>query len=354
MAPPKPAPSADKPKQVKVVPLTRQVGVLRFSPDGKILAAGGLDGVVHRFDASTDAFAELPPLTGHNGWVQALAFHPDGKRLFSGDSWGRLCCWPVTEANPKSLWDLPQAHDVWLRQLAVSPDGGTIATCAADGSVRLWAADGGAKKGEFLHTSDVLALAYAPDGKSLVTGDLAGTVRQIDLATGKVTRTLDAKVLTHLDRMQDVGGVRSLAFDREGKTLAVAGGQPTTGGFVQGSATVLLFDWAPGTLAHTLKTAGTNDVYAHDVHFHPAGYVMAVSSGQPGVGKLYFQKPGEPQPFFTAPLANCHSLAVHPSLTKVVVAATNTGSSGNGRNLNANKEYPGNFSPLHVFELPKG
>jgi hypothetical protein len=34
-----------------------------------------------------------------------------------------------------------------------------------------------------------------------------------------------------------------------------------------------------------------------------------------------------------------------------VVAATNGGSNGNGRPLR-NGEYPGNFSPLHVWEMP--
>ena len=34
-------------------------------------------------------------------------------------------------------------------------------------------------------------------------------------------------------------GVRRFAFDATAKTVAVAGGQPTTGGFVKGKATTI-------------------------------------------------------------------------------------------------------------------
>ena len=70
---------------------------------------------------------------------------------------------------------------------------------------------------------------------------------------------------------------------------------------------------------------------------------------------LLFHRPGDAQPFFlTGSMPNCHSLAVHPGGTRLVVAATNANSAGNGRVLGPNKEYPGNVSPLHVWDLPNG
>src|SRR5436309_16008677 len=116
------------PKELKALTLDRQVSALRFSPCGKVLAAGACDASVRRWDASTDAFAPLPSLTGHDGWVQALAFHPDGKRLLTADSWGRLNCWPYADKDAKPLWSVAQAHDGWIRGLAVSPDGKRLAT----------------------------------------------------------------------------------------------------------------------------------------------------------------------------------------------------------------------------------
>jgi WD40 repeat protein len=342
-----------QPKQGQTLTHDRQLGVVRFSPDGKVLAAGALDGTVRRWDAA-NAFAPLPPLLGHNGWVQALAFHPDSKRLFTADSWGRLCCWPFTEKEPKPLWSVAAAHDGWVRRLVVSPDGGAIASCGVDRVIRFWSADAGKKLRELAgHEHDVYSLAFHPDGKSLVSGDLRGVVKHWDLASGKAVRAFDASAMYRYDRMQDVGGVRWLAFDRAGAALACGGGQPSSGGFVQGVPLLLVIDWPAGKVTQSLKIGGDSDGFVLDAAWHPDGFVMGVTSGQPGQGKLFFHRPGDTQPFFLTPaMPNCHALAVHPNLTRLVVSATNGSSGGNGRVLDKNKEYAGNWSPLHIWDLP--
>src|SRR5262249_37173317 len=110
-----------QPKQTKVLALDQQLCTLRYSPDGKLLAGASFEGAVRRWDALTDAFTELPPLCGHHGWVQRVAFSPDGQRLYSVDSWGRLSAWPIVDREPKALWDVDNAHAGWIRGLALSP-----------------------------------------------------------------------------------------------------------------------------------------------------------------------------------------------------------------------------------------
>jgi WD40 repeat protein len=343
-----------QPKAGKVVKTDRQLGVVRFSACGKFLAAGGYDGTVRRWDATTDPMTELPPLTGHGGWVQALTFHPDGRRLFTADSWGQVRCWPYADKDPRPAWAVNPAHDGWVRMLALSPDGQRLATCSSDRTVRVWSADAGKKLHELTgHKDDVFCVAFHPDGKSLVSGDLQGVVKHWDLAAGKCVRDLDGRVLHLLSRLQDVGGARCLVFDRAGATLACAGTRPAIGGNVQGTPTVLFFDWASGKLKNKIAVGNDGDGYVFDLHWHPAGFVMAVTSGNPGVGKFFFQRPGDAQPFFLATqMANCHSLAVHPAGSRLVVAATNAGSNGNGRPKGKNMEYPGNWSPLHLWTIP--
>ncbi|WP_243468750.1 hypothetical protein [Paraburkholderia sp. PGU19] len=57
--------------------------VVAFSPDGRVLAVAGSDGVVRLFRfGSRQAMTELPD--PHKDRVRQLAFSPDGKRLVSG------------------------------------------------------------------------------------------------------------------------------------------------------------------------------------------------------------------------------------------------------------------------------
>jgi serine/threonine protein kinase len=60
------------------------------------------------------------------------------------------------------------------------------------------------------HTSNVFALAYSPDGKTLASGSVDNTVKLWNASTGAVIRTLEG----HTD------SVRALAYSPDGKTLA--------------------------------------------------------------------------------------------------------------------------------------
>jgi WD40 repeat protein len=342
-----------KPAPAKPLPTDRQLGVIRFGRCGKWLLGGGLDGSIRRWDIAGDAPVERPRLTGHDGWVQALAVHADGRRVFSADTWGGLRAWPYAEAEPKPLWSVAEAHDGFVRQLAISPDGRMLASCGRDARVRLWEADTGKTADDLPHPEDVFSVAFHPDGKSLATGDLRGVIRHWDLTTRKISRELDARLLYLLDRMQDVGGVRSLAFDGAGERLLATGTAPKTGGFVEGIPVLRVFNWAKGTATHTLQGAAPNEGFAHDAHWLADGTVLAATSGQPGQGKLLAWRPGDEKPFFTSTtVVNCHSLAIHPDGKRLAVLGTNANSSGNARVTGANKEYPGNHALLHFLAVP--
>lgn len=342
-----------QPREQKPVSTDRQLCIVRYSPCGKVLAAGDYVGGISRWDASADKLVSMEPLVGHAGWVQSLAFHPDGKTLFSADSWGRLCAWSFAEKTTKPLWTVAGAHAGWVRKIALSPDGKALASCDNKGVVRLWSPDKGKSTAEWSHEHDLLSLAFAPDGKTFVVGDLFGRIHRREVSGGKVVASYEVKELYRLDRIQDVGGVRCLAFSADGKTLVAGGCEPTTGGFVQGMAVLAYLDSA-GKRTQTLSIGNTNTGYVNDLAWHKEGFVMAVTSGQPGQGQLLFHRPGDAAPFFaTTKMPNCQSLAVHPDGHRLVVAATNANSAGNGRNLNGKKEYPSNSSPLHVWDLPK-
>ena len=325
-----------------------QVTRLRYSPDGKTLAAASFDGKVRRWDVTGKEPVELTPITGHNGWVTDLAFG-DGL-VFTADSWGQLITRWTDGKDWKAKCTSVGAHDGWLRAVAVSPDGSRLATGGKDGFVRFWATDDGRRTAEFDAQADVLSVAFSRDGKSVVVGDLFGVVRVLAVRGRKVTATMDAKELHKADRVQDVGGARCLLVSGDGKTLFVAGGEPKTGGFVQAIPLLIAFDLATGKRVGQWMGAGDNEGYVTDLAWHADGYVAFTTSGQPGQGKLCFWKPGEEKPFFVSTKQpNCHSVAISPDGKTLAVSATNANSSGNGRVKGAGGDYPANSSPIQLW-----
>ncbi len=349
-----------EPKQKRMINPSGQLCIARISPCGKFIVGGGFLGKTHRWDISqelADPKAETPeaaPVEGHHGWISGLAFHPTGDVVFTADSWGELRCWPYAAEKPEPKWSVAAAHDGWIQALAVSPDGKLVATAGNDQRVRIWNAEDGKPVQELVHDAAVLSVQFHPDGKSLVAGDFMGATRQWDLASGKVVREFDTKAFSALHRLQDVGGVKCLAFDSEGKTLACGGTQPANGGTVQGAPTVKLFDWATGKETASLELGDKSDCYVHEMAFHQAGFLMAVTSGTPGRGKLVFWKLGDEKPFFeTKTMQNCHSLSPRGDGFGLAVVSTSRGSNGNGRKLDKDGNYAGNFSPIHILEMPR-
>lgn len=342
-----------EPQEYAVLTADPQVLAARFHPSGKLLAAGGFDGRVRWWDLASEKPQELPALTGHNGWVQAIAFSPDGQRLYTADSWGKLCAWDVNDGESRLAWCVDDAHDGWLRDLDVNTDGSRLVTCGRDSVVRMWSAVDGKPLVEFRgHDTDVYSVRFHPQQPFVVSGDDRGIVKVWGATDGVFTREFDAKVLYLEHRLQDVGGVRTFAFDRDGNTLAVGGTIPKNGGTVQGTPSILLFNFENGELTHTLKLGDPNHCFVHEIILHDAGFVMAVTSGTPGQGQVVFQRPDDEKPFFTtSKLSNCHSVDLHQPSGRLAVVATNRGSNGNGRRLGKDGEYEGNNSPIHLFKF---
>src|SRR5262245_25232458 len=103
-----------KPKEDKQLKPDRQLCMIRYSPCGQLRAAASHDGSLRRWAVGNDQVPELPRISGHGGWVTAIVFHPDSKRLFSVDSWGALRAWNYADAEAKPVWVNDKSHDGWI------------------------------------------------------------------------------------------------------------------------------------------------------------------------------------------------------------------------------------------------
>ena len=104
-----------------------------FSPDGKLLALGGNDGVLEIWDLEN--LAKIRDLHGHTSHVYCVEFHPDGTRLASGGNDNRIVLWDT--ANWESVHEL-RGHGSYVKALCFSPDGTQLASASGDFTVKVW------------------------------------------------------------------------------------------------------------------------------------------------------------------------------------------------------------------------
>lgn len=357
-----------EPVKKRMIETDRQVCLIRFSPDGRHLFGGGFDASIRRWDfAAADAketdaadsaeaeatTTQLEAITGHDGWVQTLCFAPDGRMLFTADSWGQVRAWRVDGDDVKSAWSVKTAHDGWVRAIAISPDGQTLASAGADRTIRLWStADGKPIRELEGHTVDVFCLEFHPDGESLVSADFLSHLKHWNVDSGKCEREMRLETMHLYARIQDVAGIRVLSFDESGKTLLVAGSEPERAGRMIGIPTIRLLNWESLETTKTWHLGGSNNGYVFDLARHPDGYYVIATSGTPGTGQFLLLRPDEDEPFYThTKIANCHGVALHPDNRTVVVATINPRNQGNGAVRDKEGNYIGNWTPLHVFDL---
>lgn len=185
---------------------------LTFAPGARLLACTGREGALRLWH--TASWHEQSLLGESTSVVCALACSADGSQLAAAD-FLNVTLWDVATGRRRA-WcheqgPLPCA-------LAFAPDTRTLASGNADSTLRLWDTATGEGRGTLTgHASPVLALAFAPDGRVLASGDRAGMVKLWDVAAATERATLGTSVSDVL-----VNEVTAVTFAPDGGTLAVA------------------------------------------------------------------------------------------------------------------------------------
>lgn len=149
------------------------------STSGKI-ATGSSDKTVILWDANS--YKVIKKMVGHSDTVNAAAFSPDGKTLYTGDKAKRVFVWDVGTGTKKDSF---KAYND-ISDISVSPNGEMIAVAADDETLGVYSPQGKVVKKLKGHKGDVLTVRFSPDGKKIVSGGKDNTVIIWDIATEKI------------------------------------------------------------------------------------------------------------------------------------------------------------------------
>lgn len=155
---------------------------LDFSPDGEHLVSSGVDDTAIVWDLRSRA--PTSTLAGHKGDVNAARFTHDGSAIVTASDDDTLKLW---RASDGALLDTLPGHTDKVVALAVSLRDGAIASGALDGTIKLWDLRERRVVKEIAQGTEVMSLAFSPDGTLLLSGVGRAPYQShvYDVATGK-------------------------------------------------------------------------------------------------------------------------------------------------------------------------
>lgn len=183
---------------------------LAISPDGKLVAGGNNDDLLHIWQTADGSLLQTIP--AHEGWVSAVAFLPDSQRLVSGGQDFRARLWEARTG--KQLHEYTR-HAEWIWSLDVSPDGKWLATGSWDSTIGLWDLETGRLAHRLQgHHRRLWSVSFSPDSQLLASGGDGNRLHLWQIPSGK----------PHLPQpVEHAWWVNDVHFSADGKTVLTGG-----------------------------------------------------------------------------------------------------------------------------------
>ena len=251
---------------------------ISFSPDGKYLAVGTcLLGIVWDFQRLQTDPSNRPLFTlhGHQNCINGLSYSADGSRLITGSSDGTAKVWDA--ATGRELFSLAAGLGS-IYSLALSPDGIHALSAHQDGSVAVWDISPGGSR-EWWEVYPASFGHISKDGKRLMTGFLPQGLMQLwELSPSGVKPIHTIQQSDALAQIYTIGYDAGLTlYARTGIDLRTSFGEPLP---------ITLLDPATGRLVQSLIIKPTHTSNGHirvvtSMDFNPDKTRLA-TAGQDG------------------------------------------------------------------------
>ena len=150
---------------------TDWVTAAAVSPDGLLIAAGDRFGGLSLWEARSGQ--EFLTLRGHVKAVNAMVWAASADQLVTCGDDGSIRIWDLHTSKAVSVWN---AHDGAVLGLDVDREG-RIASAGGDRRLKIWDANGKLVANLGPTTDQATRLAWAQDGRSLISGDNLGEIR---------------------------------------------------------------------------------------------------------------------------------------------------------------------------------
>jgi WD40 repeat protein len=249
-------------------PARTSVNYVKYSPDGRSLAAALSNGYIGLWDVADNRLKRTLYTQSTN--CNTLDFSKDGSRILSVGNDHKARVWDLS--TPEASPPIEIAHKKGRCVLArIAPDGDTICTAADDGAVRTWNAKSGELIREFEgHKNTIISLAFSPNGKTIAAG-ANGTDDVIlwDAASGETLKTVNSS--------PDHTG--AICFNPAGDKLATTAYQR-----------IYIFDLATGELSATHWCHSNETVDA--IAWSPDGEAIATGAADNNV-ELWMPNTGD-------------------------------------------------------------
>jgi hypothetical protein len=161
---------------------------LAVNPANSQIATGGDDQRVILWNTETGQPDAI--LSGNTGWVTAVDFIQEGKKLIAGDKDGKVVLFDLTTNTSVHTFS---AHKGTVFSLDWNATSNLMSTTGADGMLRIWDLNSRQMIREIKGAEqELLSVRFSSDGSKMITSGSDGFIKEWETSSGRQIRSIEA------------------------------------------------------------------------------------------------------------------------------------------------------------------